>query len=92
MCAYCNMGDHFFRYDPPFYPNPWPPQIPQPLNPIPQQPWDLQRLVDLQDLMRRVKALEDALGCPCEPNKADYLTLIADRIAELEKKVAEKRT
>ncbi len=36
----------------------------------------------------RVKELEDKLGCPCEPNKADYLDLLRQRIEELEKRVA----
>lgn len=88
MCVYCNMGDHTFRFDPPWKPEPWPQQIPQPLHPLAPtwQPWDLARLKEYHDLLKAVKDMEDRLGCPCEPNKADYLKLIADRIAELEAK------
>lgn len=90
MCAYCMVGDHAFRYNPP-----WPadrdtfPQIPAPEAPF-SPPWDLLQLKDFHDILKRVKALEDALGCPCEPNKADYLKLFADRIAKLEKRAAKK--
>ena len=91
MCTYCMIGDHMFRYDPPWNP-PYPsPLIPQPLNPAPVNPWPLDRLKEFEDLLRRVKELEDQLGCPCEPNKADYLAILRDRIEALEKKVAEKR-
>lgn len=86
------IGDHFFRYDPP-WPNqppfPFHPLIPAPLPAAPLTPWPMDRLLDLQNLMRRVKELEDRLGCPCEPNKADYLGLIAQRISDLEKKATE---
>lgn len=47
-------------------------------------PWKLDRLQELEDLLRRVKDLEDRLGCPCEPNKADYLGLLRERIEKLE--------
>ena len=89
MCMYCNMGDHTFRYDPPFEPD-WQryPSIPHPLRPSPIQPWDLQRLQEYYDLLKQVKELEDKLGCPCEPNKADYLTVLKERIDALEKRVA----
>lgn len=94
MCLYCMVGDHFFRHDPP-WPNrdPYPthPLIPAPLNPLmPLQPWPMDRLKELEDLLRRVKELEDKLGCPCEPNKADYLALLRQRIEALEKHAAGK--
>lgn len=89
MCCYCMIGDHHFKFDPP-WPNkpeyPWHPLIPAPLNPAPQPPWSLERLKEFEDLLRRVKELEDKLGCPCEPNKADYLGLLKKRIEGLEKK------
>jgi hypothetical protein len=87
MCTYCMIADHFFRYDPPWPPiNPYPihPLIPMPINP-PGLPWGVDRLKELQDLLRRVKDLEDKLGCPCEPNKADYLDLIKQRIEAVER-------
>lgn len=87
MCVYCMIGDWHFRHDPPWkrddFP-PLPPQVPAPL--VPVQPWELEKLIEFQDLLRRVKELEDKLGCPCEPNKADYLELLRKRIEELEKR------
>jgi BMFP domain-containing protein YqiC len=53
-------------------------------------PWSLERLKEFEDLLRRVKELEDRLGCPCEPKEADYLALLRQRIEQLEKKAAEK--
>lgn len=94
MCVYCNCGDQFFRHDPPWNPQeypPWPPQVPAPVNPAPVTPWPLEKLLDYYDLMKRVKDLEDRLGCPCEPNKADYLDLLKKRIEALEKKAAEPK-
>lgn len=89
MCTYCMIGDHFFRYNPPWPPNdpfnPWHPLIPRPLPQTPIDPWPLDRLKEFEDLLRRVKDLEDRLGCPCEPNKADYLAILRERIEALEK-------
>lgn len=85
MCTYCMIGDHFFRHDPPWKAWPSQPLIPAPINPMaPVVPWPLDRLRELEDLLRRVKDLEDRLGCPCEPNKADYLALFRERIEKLE--------
>ncbi len=85
MCAYCFIGDHQFRYDPPFIPTQPQPFIPAPLIPPSDiKPWGLRRLIEFEDLLKRVKELEDRLGCPCEPNKADYLKLIRERIERLE--------
>ena len=89
MCLYCNMGDHTFRYDPPWVVPQTYPYVPQPVGPaIPVTPWGLDRLREYHDLLKRVKEMEDKLGCPCEPNKADYLKMFEERIAELEKKLA----
>jgi len=85
MCVYCMIGDWQFRHDPPWNP-PYHPLIPMPINPTPIIPWDLQKLKEFEDLLRRVKELEDKIGCPCEPNKADYLGLLRERIEELEKR------
>lgn len=94
MCLYCMTGDHFFRHDPPWPnrdPYPYNPLIPAPINPLtPINPWPLERLREFEDLLKRIKALEDQLGCPCEPNKADYIELFRQRIEALEKKAAEK--
>ncbi len=87
MCMYCNMGDHTFRYDPPFEPDRQRyPSIPYPRTPL-IQPWDLERLREYHDLLKAVKEMEDKIGCPCEPNKADYLTVLKERIDALEKKL-----
>lgn len=90
MCVYCNCGDFPFRHDPPWQvPNTHPsyPFIPQPLHPAPINPWSLERLREYYELLKAIKAMEDKIGCPCEPNKADYLKLFEERIAELEKRV-----
>lgn len=94
MCLYCMIGDHHFRFDPPWHnPNnpfiPIHPQVPAPQF-IPAGPWSLERLKEFEDLLKRVKALEDQLGCPCEPNKADYLALFRERIEKLEREAAKR--
>lgn len=84
MCLYCYVADHFARFDPP-----WEdfqkesPFIPAPL--VVADPWTLERLKEFEELLKRVKELEDKLGCPCEPSKADYLSILKDRIAVLER-------
>lgn len=90
MCVYCYMGDAVFRHDPPW--NPWEktpytdpfPTIPKPL--VPVNPWPIDKLKEYLEVLKRIKNLEDQLGCPCEPNKADYIGMFKKRIAELEKK------
>jgi len=98
MCVYCYCGDHNFKWDPPWNEPltptplyPWHPLIPKPSNPqTPITPWPIDRLKEFEDMLRRIKELEDKLGCPCEPNKADYLTLFKQRIEALEKEVEKK--
>ena len=92
MCMYCNMGDHTFKYDPPWEPRPWPQDVPQPLTPASINPWDLKRLQEYYELLKGIKELEDKLGCPCEPNKADYIGMFKKRIDALKKKSAQKRS
>lgn len=94
MCVYCVTGDEFFRdFKPPVWPHPQPyePLLPRPETaPEPDyQGWPLEKLKDLLDILERIKKLEDAMQkCPCEPAKADYIQILKDRIAVLEKKVA----
>ena len=87
MRTYCMIGDWHFKYDPPFRTDPQIyPQIPQPVIPPAQiVPWGLDKTKEFLDLLERVKRLEDALGCPCEPNKADYIGILKERIEKLEK-------
>lgn len=88
MCTYCNMGDFTFRHDPPWYPPPSPLiPMPAPYVPLPVNPWPLEKLRDYHDLLVKVRELEERLGCPCEPNKADYIQVLGDRIAQLEESV-----
>lgn len=94
MCLYCMIGDHQFKFDPPwrdpFHPHqPIHPLIPAPLNPLPTPPWGIDRLLEFEELLKRVKELEDKLGCPCEPNKADYLAILRARIEALEKRAGD---
>jgi hypothetical protein len=87
MCTYCMIGDWQFRRNPPFWPETPDPLIPMPSYPPPNwQPWGLEEVKEFKDLLERVKKLEDALGCPCEPNKADYIGILKQRIEELEKR------
>ena len=80
MCVYCNMGDWTFRHNPPWNPPYQSPLIPMPLNPLPVIPWDYNKLHEYYEMMRQVKELEDKLGCPCDPNKADYLKILRERL------------
>lgn len=94
MCTYCYCGDHPFKYNPPWKEDegPWSPYIPQPLGPITTPSWELQRLKDYLELLKQIKELEDKIGCPCEPNKADYLALFEKRIKMLEMKQGKTKT
>ena len=91
MCVYCMVGDFTFPNDPPWKPQDeplWPPQIPKPaIPPTHIIPWDLDKLEKYLDILKQIKALEDQLGCPCEPNKADYIGLIEKRIELLKKEL-----
>lgn len=84
MCIYCMMGDWQFRHDPPWYEKVPLPYVPAPVIPPEQiKPWSLDKLREYRDLLKEVKELEDKLGCPCVPNKADYLKILQDRITAL---------
>lgn len=97
MCIYCNMGDSIFRFDPPWNPKKWPedvppsPFIPPAVTPVSDKVWPIEKLKEYLDILERIKALEDKIGCPCDPNKADYIGLFKKRIAELEKKIANRQ-
>ena len=84
MCAYCNMGDFQFRYNPPWYVPPQTPFVPQPVYPMPPLGgWPVEQLREYLELMRQVKEMEEKLGCPSEPNKADYIKMFEERLAKL---------
>lgn len=94
MCVYCFCGDWAWKYDPPYWPKPnplvpepvWPKEPDKPVTPPPDwQPWKMDRLKEYLELLKQIKALEDQIGCPCEPNKADHIKILEERIAELEK-------
>lgn len=84
MCVYCMIGDHAWKFSPPFTPIQPHPLLPKPVVPGPFQDWPIARLREFEDLLRRVKAIEDQLGCPCEPAKADHIGIIRERITRLE--------
>lgn len=93
MCTYCYVADEFFKSPqppmvwpvlPPYVPAPTPPPAPGYIG------WDLPRLKELHEVLEKIKRLEDALACPCEASKADYIKLLRDRIAELEQALAEE--
>lgn len=95
MCTYCFCGDSMWRHDPPWRPvpgNPWHPRIPEPVVPTVNPPWDVNRLKEFQELLERIKKLEDQLDCDCvEPDKPNYIKLVKDRIFQLEQRVADKQ-
>lgn len=86
MCAYCMMGDHSFRYNPPWQETH--PLVPQPMPGVTLNPWGLQQLKEYRDLLKEIRDMEAKIGCPCEPNKADYIAMFEKRIAALEAKAA----
>jgi hypothetical protein len=78
------MGDWAFRHNPPFYVDPTVyPTIPQPVTPGPHPKWTLEQLKEYRDLLKEIKEMEDKIGCPCEPNKADYIGLLNNRITSI---------
>lgn len=95
MCVYCMMGDSFFRHDKPFdIPEDYPLRryVPRPIGPPTPRDWPLEKLVEYLELLRKVKEMEDQLGCPCEPNKADYLKLFQERIDYLKRNTPPQAT
>lgn len=93
MCVYCYCGDEIWKWDRPWNvptTDPDYPFLPKPIAPEVPNEWNLQRLREYLELLRRIKALEDQIGCPCEPNKADYIKMFEDRISELERRMGEQ--
>lgn len=85
MCAYCQIADWPRRWIPGPYERlpvgrPWPPPADNPPWKPAVNPWNQEMLDDLQDIIDKVKKMEEALGgCPCEqPEKMDYLKDIQD--------------
>lgn len=91
MCTYCNLGDWSFRHDPPWHVPPSVPYIPQPIMPGFGDPWGIKKLQEYYDLLKEVKEMEDKIGCPCEPNKADYIKLFEERIKKLKRKKRKRK-
>lgn len=86
MCVYCATGDFVFRHDPPWQLPKDYPYVPRPLVPMPANDWDLSKLREYLDLLKQIRDMEAQLGCPCEPNKADYIGMFEARIRDLEQK------
>ena len=85
MCLYCVCGDLIFKYSPPWNPVPPNPYVPAPVLPGPHIPWVIEQVKEYLELLKEIKALEDSIGCPCEPNKADYISMFEARIESLKK-------
>jgi len=77
------VGDWMQKWDPPTYPLD-PQRFPTPSLPAPT--WPLEKLKEYEELLKRIKALEDSIGCPCpiERGKPDYLAIIREAIDKLE--------
>ena len=96
------MADWIYKYYPwptPTTPlNPWPSYVPPmtppfpvaPFNPQPT-PWTREQLEEAEDILARIKDMEEKLGgCPCEdPSKMDFLKEIRKRLDALEQKETE---
>jgi BMFP domain-containing protein YqiC len=62
--------------------------IPEPIKePLPYNPWPIELLKEYEELLKRIKALEDQLGCEChEVEKPNYIKLVEERISQLEER------
>lgn len=101
MCVYCMVADYAHKWypdpaapwvSPTTAPPPLFPQVPSPqMPPIQPHKWTRQELDEFEDILRRIKDIEDkAGGCPCEdPSKLDFLKDIRARI-EAEEAEAQK--
>ena len=88
MCVYCMVADHIHRYWPyPEDPNPMP--LPPTVPTIPVREWTWPQFNEFEDILRRVKELEEKVGgCPC-PNedKTAFLVDIKRRLEAIDKKL-----
>ncbi len=89
MCVYCQIADWARNYIPPTYPPYTPPYSPT-------GNWNLPMWQELQEILRRVKALEDKVGdCPCpDGGKLAYLGEIKEKLdflVEKEKKLEDEK-
>jgi archaellum component FlaC len=58
---------------------------------LPPQVWDRPLLSQYEDMIRRLKAIDDKLNLPdCDPNKGQFLDDIRRRVEDLEKRVGIK--
>ena len=81
MCVYCFIADWANRWIPD-QPEPWSPWSIPGHSPSPAFPWTREQLDQFEDILRKVKEMEDKLGgCPCEePGKMDFLKKIRERL------------
>lgn len=91
MCIYSMISDWVHKY----YPYEWDPNHPFPHAPNPFDtpatpvfPWTRPQLDELEDILKRVKDLEERAGvCPCpEEGKQDFLDQIRKRLDEIERR------
>jgi tetrahydromethanopterin S-methyltransferase subunit G len=85
------VGDFYGKYWP-INPTPVPQPQPTIIQPVViPDVQEFERLREIQEILKRVKELEDKLGCPCDDpaqrGKPEYIKKIQDRLDELEKKV-----
>ena len=85
MCVYCMMADHAHTYWPyPYDPNPMPRTIP----PTPVREWTWPQYNEFEDILRRIKALEDKVGgCPAGKDKTAFLEDIKHRLEDIDEKL-----
>lgn len=87
MCVYCMVADHIHRYWP--YPDDTSPIIPPAKPFIPPREWTWPQFNEFEDILRRVKELEEKVGgCPC-PNedKTAFLEDIKRRLEAIDEKL-----
>ena len=91
MCTYCMVADDFnSRFWQPFK-DQWVQPMPAPSQPYtipPGFPWNRDVLKELEDVLKRVEALENKLGpCPCpDESKLNFIKEIRDKLDEIEKR------
>ena len=89
MCTYCMMADHIHRYWPyPGDPNPMPLTVPA----TPVRDWTWPQFNEFEDILQRIKALEEKVGgCPCpDEDKTAFLENIKRRLESIDKKLDAK--